>query len=287
MTEVSIIGAGHNGLVAACYLAKAGYTVSIYERSERLGGLCVNEEIFPGTVVSTWANWAGMFQPEILRDLSICPPEKIQEKVINLNHDGSCVIGDAYYINNLSETDKNGAERLEEDLYRLAAALKDLFLHPKPTRSLFLEKVKKIKLNYQGSIEEFLNSSAIEIAAHYISHDALKSMLACQTFIHPGLSGTAFEMIYMRTPETGEDATGWGVYRGGMGALTKALASRAKELGVKIYLNQNVNTLTCRKNVARSIRINDSAEKEADIFIYLPQTILPIKKSGRINPLQI
>src|SRR5947199_4453752 len=69
--DAIIIGAGHNGLVAACYLARGGRRVLVLERRAVVGGACVTEEIFPGFKVSTAAYVNSLFRPEIIRDLRL------------------------------------------------------------------------------------------------------------------------------------------------------------------------------------------------------------------------
>src|SRR5712664_4750787 len=69
--DVIIIGAGHNGLVAANYLAKAGLHVLVVERSDRVGGACVTDEIAPGFKVSAAAYVSGLFRPQIIDDLDL------------------------------------------------------------------------------------------------------------------------------------------------------------------------------------------------------------------------
>src|SRR5437867_3559457 len=98
--NIIIIGAGHNGLVAACYLAKAGFKPLVLERRENVGGACVTEEVHPGFRCSLLADSAGPFLPQVLKDLQleryglefINPPTRI----CALNSDGPpiCVYED-------------------------------------------------------------------------------------------------------------------------------------------------------------------------------------------------
>src|SRR5436190_6448380 len=69
--DIIVIGAGHNGLVTAAYLARAGLTVLVLERRELVGGACVTEEVWPGFRVSTAAYVNSLLRPEIIRDLDL------------------------------------------------------------------------------------------------------------------------------------------------------------------------------------------------------------------------
>jgi len=69
--RVAILGGGHNGLVCAAYLARAGMRVTVFERRERLGGACVTEEVWPGYHVSRAAYVLSLFRPQIARDLQL------------------------------------------------------------------------------------------------------------------------------------------------------------------------------------------------------------------------
>ncbi|MGC1984574.1 MAG: FAD-dependent oxidoreductase, partial [Candidatus Cybelea sp.] len=69
--DAIVVGGGHNALVTACYLAKAGWKVLVLERRYVVGGACVTEEVFPGFKVSTAAYVNSLFRPEIIRDLRL------------------------------------------------------------------------------------------------------------------------------------------------------------------------------------------------------------------------
>lgn len=71
MAKIGIVGAGHNGLVCGFYLARAGHSVTIFEKRDTAGGLCVNEELIQGYKVPSYASWYGMLQPEIVKDLGL------------------------------------------------------------------------------------------------------------------------------------------------------------------------------------------------------------------------
>src|SRR5207244_12917451 len=90
-SDVVIVGAGHNGLVAANYLAKAGLRVVVVERSDRIGGACVTDEIAPGFKVSAAAYVSGLFRPQIIEDLELA---KFGLRQVAFATQGSCPFSD-------------------------------------------------------------------------------------------------------------------------------------------------------------------------------------------------
>src|SRR5712692_5292835 len=105
--DVVIIGAGHNGLVAANYLARAGLRVVIVERSDRVGGACVTDEIAPGFRVSAAAYVSGLFRLQIIEDLELA---KFGLRQVAFDPQGFCPFPDGRHLLLWSDDEKTAKE---------------------------------------------------------------------------------------------------------------------------------------------------------------------------------
>src|SRR2546430_10973669 len=106
-SDVVIVGAGHNGLVAANYLAKAGLRLVVVERSDRVGGACVTDEIAPGFKVSGAAYVSGLFRPQIIEDLEL---GKFGLRQVAFDPQGFCPFPDGRYLLLWSDGKKTAKE---------------------------------------------------------------------------------------------------------------------------------------------------------------------------------
>lgn len=265
MKTVAIIGAGHNGLVAACYLAQAGYDVSVYERSDRAGGLCINEELWPGYHVSTWANWSGMFQPEIVKDLELEFPRRLDTKSVILTAEGGCLYEDNIFIDGITETDRQGLERLDEDFTALAKSLRPMFFDPAPSKEKFLNLSRQFNLSYPA--QELMQSSLLDTIARYVQHPQLIAATGYETFVHPAHPGGTYGYVHMCIPSAYTEYQPWDMIEGGMGGIIIALTKRADELGVKIHLNSAVKETVLDDDGVKALILEDDTKIHADFYL--------------------
>src|SRR6516162_9190154 len=142
MYDIIIIGAGHNGLVTAAYLARAGWKVLVLERRELVGGACVTEEIWPGFKVSTASYVNSLFRPEIIRDLDL---KRHGFAMLARSPSSFTPLPDGRYllmgpdkemtrreVSKFSEKDAENLPKYEAMLERIAAFLEPLLLHTPP-----------------------------------------------------------------------------------------------------------------------------------------------------------
>ena len=286
MNKVAIIGAGHNALVAACYLAKAGLEVDMYEKADKAGGLCINSEVWPGYNVSIWANWSGMFAPKIIEDLELSLPPILHSGDAIITASGGCY-SDKPYFEGLREEDLDDLSKLESDFCKLAGALSKQFLAEHPSKKSLLELTSSLELNF--SAEELLSSSFLKTVDRYISHKELATAIGYESFTHPLHPGSAYGHVHMRVADHWGE--GWGMIKGGMGAITDTLIDKAKELGVRIHTGVKIERVYYKDNKLTYALGSDGKEITSEIIIsgtdyFSLQTLLgrEIKNEMRDHP---
>jgi phytoene dehydrogenase-like protein len=254
--DAIIIGAGHNGLVCASYLAKAGQKVLVLERRDVVGGAAVTEEIAPGFRASIFSYLMSLLHPRIIRELEL---KKHGLEVLPCSDMVSPLGGEDYILfsDNMAKSQasfakfsKHDAEIYPEfDRYLNEAAnivRKLLWETPvDPTKrdwrtfkdgaSLLWRQRKIGRKMYR--IVDMLTMSAYDFLREWFDDDRVMAVLAYYasigTFAGPKSPGSAYVIMHHIMGEH-EGAGGWGFIKGGMGSITQALASSAREKGVDI-----------------------------------------------------
>lgn len=298
--DAVVIGGGHNGLVAAAYLAKAGKKVCVLERRAVLGGACATEELWPGYKISTAAYVVSLFSPQIIRDLrlphyglAILP--RSPSSFTPLPDGRSLLMGpDAELtrreIAKFSLADAEAYPRYEALLDRVARALEpviertapDALPLPKSWRkrgwSKRLRETGQLWQMYR-SVEslgdeipeaiELLTGAARPILDRWFESDALKATLATDAIIGAFLSisspGSAYVLLHHVMGEAGGARGVWGYVQGGMGALSNAIAAACADLGVEIRLEAEVTRILTRNHKAVGVQLADGATVEAPL----------------------
>ncbi len=258
MTDVAIIGAGHNGLVCAAYLARAGLEVEVFERRDVAGGACVTEELWPGVRASPGAYTLSLLQREIVRDLRLELDVSVHEPYLFAPFpDGRRVVTwsdrertAAGLASEWSAGDASAYLAWSEARERAAARARPLMLEP-PDRERWLEAVGPELL--EGAIADELAS---------IPSEQVKMPFAIQgligTLAGPEDPGTSFVSLYHDLGEAAGPPGAWGYARGGMGAVTQALATRAP-----VRLSAPVERVLVAAGRARGLVLASGEEVEA------------------------
>jgi phytoene dehydrogenase-like protein len=287
--DAIILGAGHNGLVAACYLARAGWKVLVLERRPVVGGACVTEEVFPGYRVSTAAYVNSLFRPEIIRDL------RLHEHGFTLLErnpssftpfpDGRHLFlsGDqeanAKEINRFSVRDAENYPRYEGMLQRVGGVLEPLLVRRPPNvlRPGFRDLWELFRLwrafralgTEAGEVIELLTGPARVILDRWFESPQLKATLATDaiigTFASPATPGTAYVLFHHVMGETNGKKGVWGYVQGGMGGLTQALARVAQEHGAEIRTNAEVAQILVREGTVSGVLLASGEEIPARV----------------------
>jgi phytoene dehydrogenase-like protein len=298
--DAIVIGGGHNGLVCAAYLARAGKKVCVLERRHVLGGCATTEELWPGYKVSTAAYVISLFLPQIIRELklkeyglTILP--RNPSSFTPLPDGRSLLLGpDAALchreISKFSTADADAYPRYNVFLERVAQVLEPVLSQAAPDplplpdtwRDIGFRKRlrdgKKMWALYQAMRElgadlapavELLTGAARPILDRWFESDALKATLATDAIIGAFLSisspGSAYVLLHHVMGEAGGARGVWGYVQGGMGGLAHALAAACRDLGVEVRRESPVAHILTDRGRALGVRLEDGSQIDAKI----------------------
>ena len=295
-----IIGGGHNGLVCAAYLAKAGRKVCVLERRHVLGGCATTEELWPGYKISTAAYVISLFQTQILRELrlkefglKILP--RTPSSFTPMPDGRSLTMGPDEGLNQreigkFSLRDAAAYPRYEALLGRVAATLEpalgesapDILPLPKEWRKISLAKKlrdgKKL-LDMYGAVKglgadlpeavELLTGAARPILERWFETDVLMATLATDAIIGAFTSisspGSAYVLLHHVMGEAGGARGVWGFVQGGMGGLANSLEGACQELGVEIRREAPVHSIHTGRSGVSGVGLEDGTQLDAKV----------------------
>jgi phytoene dehydrogenase-like protein len=285
--DTIIVGAGHNGLVAAAYLARAGQRVLVLERRDLPGGCCVTEETWPGFKVSTAAYVNSLLRPEIIRDLEL---KRHGFAMLPRNPSSFTPFPDGRYlllgpdadlnrreVAKFSARDAEALPRYEKMLERVADFIEPTLTQTPPDpwsgRLRDLWALLKLALRFRRlgkdgpAAIEILTGAARPILDRWFESDELKATLATDAiigaFAAPSMPGTAYVLFHHVMGECDGARGVWGYVRGGMGGIARALVAAAQQHGAEIRLNAPVARILTRDGRVRGVALEDGTEFEA------------------------
>jgi phytoene dehydrogenase-like protein len=273
--DVIIIGAGHNGLVAAGYLARAGKKVMVVEKRDRVGGACTLEEPFPGFTMSPCAYVVSLLRPEIIRDLELhrygFDAYVKDPQMFVPFQDGNHLFFRASTektieeIRRLSPHDAEAYPRFLQFFDRASEILNPILLEEPPS-------VADLAARFRGEDEEIYRrlmfGSLYDMLADYFESDYLRAAFAGQgvigTFIGPKTPGSVYVMWHHMFGEVNGEKGMWGYVRGGMGRISFAMAASAEAHGAIIRTNAPIAKILVHNGRAEGVRLENGEELRAD-----------------------
>lgn len=263
--DAIVIGAGHNGLVAAGYLARNGLSVLVLERSDRVGGAAITKEIIKGFRVSAGAQLLGMLRPTIVADLELHRhglSYKAREPEVFIpfpdgKHFFIYAEGErtAASLARIAPEDGAAYARYDEYTTRISRILKDFMLRPAPDFPTFAAAFAGA--DGAEMMRCVLFSSVAEYLGRFFASDYAKGPLAygglSGSAAGPMTPGTAFSKFYHSTGELTPHYGAWTFAQGGMGAVTAALAKSVQSSGGEIRLGAEVAQILVHSGKATGV----------------------------------
>lgn len=281
--DVIVAGGGHNGLVCGAYLARAGLRTLILERRQLVGGAAVTEEPWPGFRVSTASYVVSLLQPKIVRDLRLrrfgYEVDPLDPAYFTPFPDGrSLLMWDepqraAAEIATISAPDADAYLRYTRDLDRLAAFVRPLLLRSPIRFPPSLDDLREAGfmaghlLRHRRTLSEVIDLMTMSVSDfldRYFVDEAVKGALCPGGVIGmwggPMSPGSAYVLLHHRMGQVGGMRGAWGFVRGGMGALSEAIASAARAAGAEIRVSSPVAGIRSIRGRARGVVLEDGTE---------------------------
>jgi phytoene dehydrogenase-like protein len=290
--DVVIVGGGHNGLVAAAYLARGGLRTLVCERREVVGGAAVSEHPFgPDFTVTSLSYVVSLLPPGLVRDLQLARhgyyvfqqgpyfAPRAEGGYLRLPDDQAQRHQE---IGKFSRRDAAAYEDYEAHLAGLGAILGPLLEEIPPRlgsrrpqdlwrQGLLLRHLRKLDTRSAVDVTRMLTGSIADLVERYFESDAMRGLLSVSgvigTWAGPRSAGTAYVMLHHHVGDTGGQSGAWGFPRGGMGGVTSALAAAARSFGAEVRTGAEVARIRTRGGRVTGVTLASGEEVDAPIVV--------------------
>jgi phytoene dehydrogenase-like protein len=288
--DVIVIGGGHNGLVNAAYLARAGKRVLVLERRHVLGGAAVTEEVFPGFKFSVCSYVVSLLRPEIIRELDL-PRHGLE--ILPLDGTFTPMPNGDYLwrVNDHAKTRREIARhsRLDAEAYdeygkamvEMARFVKPIMnmtppdpasLNPKGLLELLTmgRRFQKLSSEDKYNQVQLMTMSAVDFLDQWFETDVLKATMSASgiigTFLGVRSPGTAYVLLHHYMGEIDGAFRSWGLSRGGTGAISNSIADAAREAGAEIRTESPIAKIILKNGEAKGVVLENGDEIYAGII---------------------
>ena len=317
--DAVIIGGGHNGLISAAYLARAGLKTLVLERRHVLGGAAVTEEIVPGFRFSVASYVVSLLRPEVIRELQL---PKFGLDILPLDgtftplHEGEGPArggGDYLWrvndhgrtvreLRRWSISDAEAYEEYGQLMVEMARFIKPILgivpadpteIDPRPMLPLasLARKFAQLPERQQAVFVQLMTMSAADFLEQWFETDPLKATMSASGIIgtYQGIRspGTAYVLLHHYMGEIDGAFRAWGIPKGGTGGVSYAIARSAQALGAEIRTEAPVARITVRGGRATGVVLESGEEIEASSVLSSADakvTFLDLLEDGTLDP---
>src|ERR1700686_4900696 len=287
--DIIVIGGGHNGLVNAAYLAKAGKQVVVLERRHVLGGAAVTEEIIPGFLFSECSYVVSLLRPEIIRELDL-PRHGLE--ILPLDGTFSPMPSGDYLwrvndhaksirdIRRHSRLDAEAYDEFSKMMTPMCRFVKPMLsmvppdpttLNPKDLKQLhfLLQRFRELSSDERYTLVQLMTMSSADFLDQWFETDVLKATMSASgiigTFLGIRSPGTAYVLLHHYMGEIDGAFRSWGFSRGGTGAISNAIADAAREAGVEIRTQAGVAKILVKNGRTCGVALQSGQEISANV----------------------
>jgi len=289
--DAIVVGGGHNGLVNAAYLAKAGLRVLVLERRHLVGGAAITEELRPGFSFTTFSYALSLLRPDIVQDLDLVRhgfmPLLMSSTFAPMENGDFLLLGQDHGANQQeiarhSRHDADAYDRFDHDMGKVLQAFKPLMDAPPP--NLFSDdpeellalaglgaRFKALPKDVLHNAVRLLTGSAADFLDDYFESDILKGYLASSSIIGtkvgPRSPGSGLVLLYHLLGEHDGVMGAWSFHKGGNGGFTQVLSRAATALGAEIRLESPVSSVITKDGRATGVALEDGTELKAPVVV--------------------
>jgi len=290
--DAIVVGAGHNGLTAAAYLARAGRRVCVLERRPLVGGACVTEELWPGQRVSRASYVVSMLQPKVVAELRLrefgYEPIPLEPPFATFAGDGRPLLFHSdpaamrAGLARLSRRDADAFGAFEALLARTAQFLRPMMLRPPPALGsrrpgdlldLLREAGRAAGLGRRDlhDLYRLMTMSVGDLMDEWFEDDSLKGAYASTGVVGvwagPRTPGTAYNLLHHELGSIDGVGGAWGHVRGGMGAISEAIAASARAAGAVVRTGAPVASIDVEADRVAGVTLENGERVQAPVVL--------------------